>query len=155
MRKGLIILLVAILAGAIYGFFSTNNVRTTGEFFAKFFSPIGIGFVLGIVALSYYWIGWFYSVCIVTNQRFLRMQQTGIFRSRSVNDINLHRILSVNYEVKGIFATVLGFGTIIIQTLVGDFVIRNVPHPARTQADIVTAIKESGVQLEEQTPDSV
>jgi uncharacterized membrane protein YdbT with pleckstrin-like domain len=155
MRKGLIILLIAILAGAIYGTFTSNNVTTTGEFFTKFFTPIGIGFALGMVALSYYWIGWYYSVCIVTNQRFLRMQQEGIFRSRSVNDINLHRILSVNYEVKGILENVLGFGTIIIQTLVGDFIIRNIPHPAKTQSDIVSAIKESGVILSEEVPDTV
>ena len=80
----------------------------------------------------------------------MQISQKGIFKSRSVNDIALSRILSVNYEIHGMLETVLGFGTIIIQTLVGDFIIAKVPKTAETQADIVTAIKESGVQLDEE-----
>lgn len=150
MRKGLIILMVTILAGALIGMFTSRNAATMGEFFSQFFSPIGIGALIGAVGLSYYWIGWYYSVCIVTNERFIQFRQTGIFKSRSVNDISLSRILSVNYEVRGMLATMLGFGTIIIQTLVGDFIIGNVPHPAETQHKVVTAIKESGVELDEE-----
>lgn len=149
MRKGFIWLGVGMLIGALAGMFTTRDVLTMSDFFIKFFTPVGIGLLFGLVAFFYYWIGWFYSVCIVTDQRFVNIKQTGIFKQRSVNDINLPRILSVNYEIHGFFETVLGFGTIIIQTLVGDFVIKNVPKPATTQARVVTAIKESGVQLEE------
>ncbi len=149
MRIGLIWLSLGLLLGAIAGTFTTKNVTTMSDFFIKFLSPVGIGFIFGMIVFFYYWIGWYYSVCIVTDQRFVNIKQTGIFKQRSVNDINLPRILSVNYEIHGFFETVLGFGTIIIQTLVGDFVIKNVPKPATTQARVVTAIKESGVQLEE------
>lgn len=154
MRKGFILLMVAILIGALGGMVTTRSSVTVGDFFSKFFLAVGIGFAIGMVAMFYYWIGWYYSVCIVTNQRFIQMNQKGIFKSRSVNDINLNRILSVNYEIRGILETALGFGTIIIQTLVGDFVIAKVPKPAVTQADIVSAIKESGVKLSEQTETS-
>ncbi len=151
MRKGMIALLVFILIGALAGTFLSNNVVTVGEFFTKFFGPVLMGLALGLTVLFYYWVGWYYSVCIVTDQRFCQIQQTGIFKKRSINDISLHRILSVNYEVKGFLETVLGFGTIIIQTLVGDFIIRKVPKPARVQERIVRAIKESGVELREET----
>lgn len=151
MRKGLLAMAFTILIGAIVGFFMTQNTETMGEFFTKFFQPIGIGFLAGAVILFYYWIGWHYSVCVVTNERFIQFSQKGIFKSRSVNDIPLDRILSVNYQVKGMLETLLGFGTIIIQTLVGDFVIAKVPKPADTQANIVSAIKESGVVLREET----
>lgn len=154
MRKGFILLMVAILIGALAGMVTTRSSVTVGDFFTKFLTPVGIGFLAGSVAMFYYWIGWHYSVCIVTNQRFIQMNQKGIFKSRSVNDINLNRILSVNYEIRGILETALGFGTIIIQTLVGDFVIAKVPKPAVTQADIVSAIKESGVKLSEQAETS-
>lgn len=153
MRKGLIILMIAIVIGAVYGLFASQNVETMGDFFIKFFSPIGYGFLVGFVALFYYWIGWNYSICIVTNQRFIQFTQVGIFKSRSVNDIALSRILSVNYEVHGMVETVLGFGTIIIQTLVGDFLLTKVSHPAETQSKIVEAIKESGVELDEEAND--
>lgn len=152
MRKGFLWVSVGVLGGAIIGVFTSSNITTMSEFFVKFFMPVGVGLILGMIAFFYYWIGWYYSVCIVTDQRFVNIKQTGIFKQRSVNDINLPRILSVNYEIHGFFETVLGFGTIIIQTLVGDFVIKNVPKPAITQARVVTAIKESGVQLDEEVP---
>jgi hypothetical protein len=112
-----------------------------------------LALLIGSVVMFYHWIGWYYSVCIVTNKRFLQIKQQGIFKSRSVNDINLGRILSVNYEIRGMVETLLGFGTIIIQTLVGDFLITNVSKPAQTQASIVGAIKESGVELSEEASD--
>lgn len=150
MRKGLILLMVAILIGAFAGLFMSRDTMTISSFLSKFFTPIIIGFLVGSVCLFYYWIGWYYSVCIVTDQRFIQFSQKGIFKSRSVNDISLGRILSVNYEVRGIVETLFGFGTIIIQTLVGDFVITKVAKPADTQASIVAAIKESGVELNEE-----
>ena len=150
MRKGLIIIMITVLVGALFGLYGSRNASDMSNFFIQFFSPVFIGLILGMLGFMYYWIGWHYSVCIVTDQRFLQFKQKGIFKSRSVNDINLHRILSVNYEIHGMLETVLGFGTIIIQTLVGDFVITKVPKPAQTQAKIVTAIKESGVELDEQ-----
>ena len=76
-------------------------------------------------------------------------KQKGIFKSRSVNDIALNRILSVNYEVSGMMETLLGFGTIIVQTFAGDFILKNVPHPAENHQKIATIVKESGVDLNE------
>lgn len=102
MRKGLMILMVAILLGGFAGMFMSSDTVTLGDFFKEFLTPIGISFIIGSVGLFYYWIGWNYSVCIVTNQRFLQIKQKGIFKSRSVNDVNLGRILSVNYEINGI-----------------------------------------------------
>ncbi|MDQ5969968.1 MAG: hypothetical protein QG593_485, partial [Patescibacteria group bacterium] len=119
MRKGLIIVMITVLAGALFGLYGSRTASDMSDFFIQFFSPVVIGFILGMFGFMYYWIGWHYSVCIVTDQRFLQFKQKGIFKSRSVNDINLHRILSVNYEIHGMLETVLGFGTIIIQTLVG------------------------------------
>lgn len=150
MRKGLIIMMVTLLGGALAGLFTSRSAATMGDFFSQFFTPIGIGLLIGAAGFFYYWIGWYHSVCIVTNVRFMQIKQTGIFKSREVNDIDLKRILSVNYEVRGLLENMLGFGTIIIQTLVGDLYISKVPHPPETQSKIVTAIKESGVELDEE-----
>lgn len=149
MRKGLVIIMITLLIGAFVGLFTSGNAAAMGEFFIQFFSPIIIGFLVGAVALFYYWIGWYHTVCIVTDVRFIQINQTGIFKSREVSDIDLNRILSVNYEIHGMLETVLGFGTIIIQTLVGDLYIAKVSRPAETQSNIVQAIKESGVALDE------
>src|SRR5690606_19180310 len=123
MRNGLLVILITILIGALIGTYMSQSAVTAGDFFRLFFTPVGIGFLAGMVVLFYHWIGWYYSVCIVTSERFLQLTQVGIFRKRSSNDINLNRIISVNYEINGMLETVLGFGTIIIQTMVGDFII--------------------------------
>ncbi|MCA9309326.1 PH domain-containing protein [Candidatus Saccharibacteria bacterium] len=154
MRRGFIVVGICVVLGALIGMYTSRNAYTVGEFTNSFGGPVAIGLLIGLMGFFYYWIGWYYSVCIVTDQRFVQITQRGIFKQRSVNDISLGRILSVNYEISGIFETLLGFGTIIIQTLVGDFVIKNVPKPASTQAQVVTAIKESGVELDEEIPAS-
>lgn len=150
MRKGLIALLILILVGAFAGMYLSRNAISPGQVIVGFSRPLGISFLLGFIVMFYYWIGWYYSICIVTDQRFVQIHQEGIFKSRSVNDIPLPRILSVNYQVKGFVETLLGFGTIVVQTFAGDFIIDKVEKPARTQANIVAAIKESGVELDEE-----
>ncbi len=152
MRKGLLALLFFVVIGAFAGLFISehSNAMTIGQVLSSFSRPLAAAFFAGFIVLFYYWIGWHYSICIITNQRFVQITQEGIFRGRSVNDIPLNRILNVNYKIRGMVETLLGFGTIIVQTLVGDFIITKVPKPAKTQTDIVTAIKESGIELDEE-----
>jgi len=151
MRKGLIIVMVFILIGAVIGSFNSSKTVEVTDFFISFFTPIGLTFAFSLIIFFYYWIGWYYTVSIVTNERLLQIHQEGIFKRRSVNDINLNRILSINYEQRGLLENLLGFGTIIVQTLVGDLVVHKVGHPAQRQREMITAIKESGVELDETT----
>ncbi len=155
MRKGLIAIMIFVLVGAIAGSVMSSSTISAGEFLIKFFQPVGIGFLLGLFIFMYYWIGWYYTVSIVTDQRMLQIHQEGIFKRRSVNDIDLTRILSINYEQRGLIENMLGFGTIIVQTLVGDLVVHKVSHPAQRQREMVTAIKESGVELDEITETAI
>lgn len=154
MRKGLIIISITILIGALVGFFQSSDVLTTGDFLQKFFTPIGVGFLVGLIFMFYSWMSWYYSVFIVTNQRVRQIVQKGFF-SRSVYDIQLTKIQNISYQVDGLFETMLNFGTIVLQTLVGDLVIRKVGKPAKRQSEIITAIKESGVDLSEENDPEV
>lgn len=149
MRKGLVIVMIALLIGAVVGMFRSSSADTIGSFFVQFLTPVIVGTAIGSIFLFYYWIGWYYSVCIVSNQRFIQFKQKGLFKSRSVSDISLNRILSVNYEVSGAMETLLGFGTIIIQTFAGDFILTKVPHPAKNHHQIASILKEIGVDLDE------
>ena len=149
MRKGLIFMLITLLGGALIGFFLSNSATTLNEFYQKFLIPTAIGLVLGLIVFMYFWIGWYFTLSVITDQRMLQIHQEGIFKRRSVNDINLNRILSINYEQRGLLESMLGFGTIIVQTLVGDLVVHKVSHPAQRQREMITVIKESGVELDE------
>ena len=90
------------------------------------------------------WISWYYSVFIVTDQRFIQVTQKGFF-NKSVVDIGLHQIQMINYEVAGIQESLLGFGTIMMQTYMGDLVIHDLHHPAKIQKKIIHILRDLGV----------
>jgi uncharacterized membrane protein YdbT with pleckstrin-like domain len=138
MRKGLVIGLLGPLAGVIPTLFAP------GLGFGFFFGGLAVGCLLGLLFFFPYWIGWHFSVFIVTNQRFIQISQKGLFH-RAVADIGLNQIQSVNYEVSGFQETLMGFGTIMIQTYVGDLMIHDVHHPAKTQKQIVSILRSEGL----------
>jgi len=51
----------------------------------------------------------------------------------------------INYQIKGLEQTMLNYGTIVIQTYVGDLVIRYVHRPARTQSKMVEILRDLGI----------
>jgi uncharacterized membrane protein YdbT with pleckstrin-like domain len=144
MRKGLVIGLVAWLLGPIYTLVLTyahpNNPPNLTFFGLSLLVSIGIGTILFIPS----WIGWHFSVFIMTDQRFIQITQKGLFH-RSVADLTLGQIQSVNYEVSGLQETLLGFGTIRMQTYVGDLTIHEVHHPARIQKELLNILRREGV----------
>jgi hypothetical protein len=80
----------------------------------------------------------------LTDQRFIQITQKGLFH-RSVSDIGLQQIQSINYDISGIEQTLLGFGTIKMQTYVGDLLLHDIHHPAKTQRKIVEILREKGI----------
>jgi hypothetical protein len=138
MRKGLIFGLLGPLVGVL------PAAIHPGFGMGAFFGGLIAGIVLGMIIFFPSWISWHFSVFIVTNQRFLQIKQKGLF-ARSVSDLSLQQIQSVNYEITGIQETLLGFGTIMMQTYVGNIVIHNVSHPAKTQKKLVILLRDLGI----------
>jgi uncharacterized membrane protein len=136
MRKGLILFMVAILLGTVPAL-----VKPT---MGWFFGGLAGGFILGLLIFFPSWIGWYYSIFIVTDQRLIQITQKGLFH-RSVVDLGLPQIQMVNYQIAGLQETLLGFGTIMMQTYVGDLVIHDVHHPARIQKRILGILRDQGV----------
>lgn len=136
MRKGLIFSMLAILGGTIPSLIKPE--------YSYLFGGLAAGFIVAALVFMPYWITWYYSVYIVTDQRLIQITQKGLW-NRSVVDIGLNQIQMVNYEVSGLEETMLGFGTIMMQTFVGDLVIHDVHHPARTQKKLLTILREKGV----------
>lgn len=136
MRRGLVLGMVAILAGIIPVLFKPEySVLAWG---------LGVGLLLCLLIMLPSWIAWHFSIYIVTDQRFIHITQKGLFH-RSVVDMSLKQIQMVNYEVAGLQQTLLGFGTINMQTLVGDLVIHEVHHPAAIQKKILEVLRDKGI----------
>ena len=136
MRKGLIIAMVAIMLGTFPSFIKP-------EFWVLGAGLLG-GLVLGILLFLPSWIAWRFSIFIVSDQRFIQITQKGLFK-RSVVDLALNQIQMVNYQINGFQETLLGFGTIMVQTYVGDLTIHDVHHPAKIQKELLHILRERGI----------
>lgn len=136
MRKSLIYASIGLLLGTVPSLVKPD--------YLYFFGGLGAGLLIATVIFTYGWMGWFYSVFLVTDQRFVQITQSGMF-NRSVVDIALEQIQMVNYNVSGFQETVLGFGTLSIQTMVGELTIHEVHKPAHVQKEIIHILREQGV----------
>lgn len=139
MRKGFYGLLIPFTAGSIPSLISPDTVWLL-------WLSLG-GFVLGLFIFFYHWIGWYYSIFIVTNQRIQQTMQSGIF-GKSVIDLSLSKIQNISYNVPGFSGEIFGFGTVVLQTYVGDMIIDKVHKPSDIYNKIQQAIHESGDKLE-------
>jgi hypothetical protein len=138
MRKGLVFGMLGPLLGIIPAAINPNLG------FNVFFGGLAAGTVLGLIIFGFSWVPWYFSYFIVTDQRFIQFSQKGFFH-RGVTDITLTQIQLINYEIAGIEQTLLGFGTIVVQTYVGDLVIHDVHHPAKTARKLQLILRDLGV----------
>jgi hypothetical protein len=136
MRRGFVVAMVAILLGTVPSLFNPA--------YSTYFIGLAVGIVVGALVMLPSWISWYFSVFIVTDQRLIQITQKGLFH-RSVIDMRLNQIQMVNYQVAGIQETLLGFGTIMMQTFVGDLVIHEIHHPAAIQKKLLEILRQQGV----------
>jgi hypothetical protein len=144
MRKGLIIGMFAWLVGPVYTLALTYLRPNNYPSVTFFFMSLVFSIVLGCLLLVPSWISWYFSVFIVTDQRMIQITQKGMF-NRSVVDMGLNQIQMVNYEVKGLQETLLGFGTISMQTFVGDLIIHDLHHPEHIQKKLLRILRDEGI----------
>lgn len=135
MRRGLLLLAVAVLLSTIPALFNPS--------YTVYFIGLAIGFGVGALLMLPQWMSWYFSLFIVTDQRFIQITQKGLF-NRSVVDMGLSQIQMVNYQVAGLAQTMFGFGTIMMQTFVGDLIIHNIHHPAKIQKQLLEILRANG-----------
>ena len=86
------------------------------------------GIVVTLLYWFYHWMGWYYSIYVLTDFRLIDIRQTGFF-NRKVSEVGLDKVQSINYHIKGIQAALLKFGDITVQTYTGDWVMKSIHHP--------------------------
>jgi hypothetical protein len=138
MRKGLVFGMLGPLLGVIPAAVNPNLG------FGIFFGGLAAGLILGGLVFGFSWVPWFFSVFIVTDQRFIQISQKGFFH-KAVTDITLPQIQLINYEIAGVEQTLLGYGTIVVQTYVGDLTIHHVHHPAKTAKKLQIILRDQGI----------
>ncbi|HZJ34461.1 MAG TPA: PH domain-containing protein [Candidatus Angelobacter sp.] len=120
MRKGFYMLVIPLIITAIPPLIWSYNLEL-------FLLPIG-GFILGLIFFFYHFILWYFTIYIVTDQRIRQVTQRGFF-GKDVIELRLSKVQNISYNILGFSGEIFKFGTIVIQTFVGDLVIHNVEHP--------------------------
>jgi len=120
MRKGFWLLLIPFTISALPVFIWPATLEV-------YWSPL-IGLGIGSLLFLYHFLMWYYTVYIVTDQRLRQVTQHGFF-GKDVVELGLSKIQTISYNVPGLSGEIFGFGTIVIQTYVGDLVINKVEHP--------------------------
>ncbi len=120
MRKGFYLLLIPFALSSIPPLIWQTHLEL-------FLLPIG-GLLLGLALFAYHFMMWYFTVYIVSDQRIRQVTQRGFF-GKDVVELRLSKIQNISYTIPGFTGEVFKFGTIVIQTFVGDLVIRMVEHP--------------------------
>ncbi|MFA5133392.1 MAG: PH domain-containing protein [Patescibacteria group bacterium] len=88
--------------------------------------------------LDYYLDFW-----VITNDRLLNIEQNGTF-ARIISELDLYKIQDATSEVKGILASLFGYGSIHIQTA-GEtkrFELKQIPNPHELRKIIMDMAEE-------------
>lgn len=134
MRKGFYLLLIPLVVTAIPPLIWQDNLEL-------FLLPVG-GFALGLVLFSYHYTLWYFTVYIVTNERIRQITQKSFF-GKDVIELPLSKIQNISYNVPGLSGEMFKFGTIVIQTIVGDLIIHNVEHPEKIYNKLQDALRNA------------
>ncbi len=120
MRKGFYMLVVPLVITSIPPLIWQSNLEL-------FLLPLA-GFALGLILFAYQFILWYFTIYIVTDQRIRQVTQRGFF-GKDVIELRLSKVQNISYNIPGFSGEIFKFGTIVIQTFVGDLVIHKVEHP--------------------------
>lgn len=102
------------------------------------------GLLIGLILFFFQWVRWYFTVFILTDQRIRQVTQKGFFGT-DVIDLDITNIQNASYNVPGFTGEVLGFGTIVIQTIVGDLVLDRIGHPNRVYNTLQNTIRKANV----------
>ncbi len=108
-----------------------------------FLLPIG-GLTIGIIIFLYHFIMWYFTVYIVTSERIRQVTQVGLF-GKDVVELRLAKIQNISYNIPGFSGEIFKYGTIVIQTFVGDLVIHMVEHPSEIYNKLQAAVHKATI----------
>lgn len=134
MRKGFYLLLIPLVITAIPPLIWQDNLEL-------FLLPLG-GFALGLILFLYHFILWYFTVYIVSDERIRQVTQKGFF-GKDVIELPLSKIQNISYNIPGFSGELFRFGTIVIQTIVGDLIIKNVEHPEKIYNKLQDALNNA------------
>lgn len=139
---------------AVFLYWSANSASIPYETGTLMIGALTIYVMFILVVQLVGFISYYLDVYIVTDHRIVDIDQAGLF-NRKISELHLHQVQDVNAQVKGIFATLLHFGDVNIQTA-GErenFIFNAIPNPYTVAKQIIN-LHEAHIEplTEEGTP---
>lgn len=134
MRKGFYMLLIPFVISSTPPLIWQTQIEL-------FLLPIA-GLFIGLVLFAYHYIMWYFTIYIVTDQRIRQITQRGFF-GKDVVELRLSKIQNISYNIPGLSGELFKYGTIVIQTFVGDLVIHKVEHPDEIYNKLQDAVSQA------------
>jgi len=105
---------------------------------------------IGIIILIRLIVSWYYNAFLITNERVILYRQKGLF-NREVSEVEYQKIQDVAYYFKGLWQTLFHFGTLKIQVLSSETVIKveKIHRPAQIQNIVKNIQKNKNTKREE------
>ena len=135
--KGIVFILIALALPSTksIGFYIFNS------------GPIAFLYLTWLVFwasyLAYEYLNWHRDKFIITDHRIINIDQKSLFK-RKVSELELEKIQDVSHEIKGMFATALNFGDVILQSAGSEnIVLADIANPAEMQDIVVKLVKEA------------
>jgi len=127
-------------------FFSQAPIRNLLIIFMSGYLLVMCGYALMI------WFRYYYSYLIVTNMRLIEIEQKSLF-DRSTSELELVRIEDVKALVRGILATFLRYGDVLVETAgatTENFLFEKIPNASYVSTKILELSQKA---LDEHTPE--
>ncbi len=96
-------------------------------------------YYLSIALFFYtYFVTFYLDLLVITNDRLIEVTQTNLF-FRSVSEMDIAHVQNVTSEIKGLFGSIFGYGTLLIQdsSAIIKFELHNVPNPDKLRQKIL------------------
>lgn len=130
-RRGIAFSILLLLCGILgICFFFQNEVMLWASLVLVLFA---------LFALAYAIILWYFSFYLVTTSRLRQIRQKGFFK-KTVVDLELENIQSLSFGVPGALANLFNYGTILVQTPVGDLTLSYVRDPEQVYNKLENAV---------------
>jgi len=158
LRQHLITLVPVVLFAVVY-FLAPPFVF---PLFIKMLSPavkISVGYIT--VGLLFWYIAgfgvvlakflyWFFNIFIVTNDRIVDIDFINLLY-KDIAEARIERVQDISYNMKGIFATMLNYGNVVIQTAgeLPNFSFELVPKPSEVLDIISDELKKKNISTKD------
>ena len=125
MRKHPVILVGNLLLFALLGLAPVAAILLLPDLILEWLAKPALGpaivllasvfelFILQFLYASF--LDWYLDIWVVTDERIIDIDQSGVF-GREMHELQLANLQDVTVQVRGILATLLGFGTISVQS---------------------------------------